>query len=383
MTDNMDEIVMKLLHYFITEKGYSPVVLHGAKNEIWLENLTNDFGIVRIVTDNIYNDEQFNYDVFKTTKIARKIKQKTFTFRLNILSIYLNIGENVNMENYYHLPKMECINIKEINDLDKFEVIKDNFSDITKNTDFKEEGMDLFIKLTGEIASTNEENNIKAEKIFRVKTPIITYSLVIINVLVFLSMYIFGNGSTDINTLVNFGAIYSPLIKAGEYYRLLFAGFIHIGVIHLFVNMYSLLAIGTRLESLIGKWKFLIVYLVSLIIGNLMSMLFIGNSISAGASGALFGLFGALLYFGYHYRVYLGSMMASQVIPILIINFSLSFFLSGIDLAAHIGGFVAGLLTLWALGVEYKSNRSDKINGLILLLMFVIFLILLAFNIIK
>ena len=383
MTDNMDEMVMKLLHYFITEKGYSPVVLHGAKNEIWLENFTNDFGIVRIVTDNIYNDEQFNYDIFKTNKIAQKIKQKTFTFRLNILSIYLNIGENVNMENYYHLPKMECINIKEINDLDKFEVIKDNFSDITKNTDFKEEGMDLFIKLTGEIASTNEENNIKAEKIFRVKTPIITYSLVIINILVFLSMYIFGNGSTDINTLVNFGAIYSPLIKAGEYYRLLFAGFIHIGIIHLFVNMYSLLAIGTRLESLIGKWKFLIVYLVSLIVGNLMSMLFIGNSISAGASGALFGLFGALLYFGYHYRVYLGSMMASQIIPILLINFSLPFFLSGIDLAAHIGGFAAGLLTLWALGVEYKSNKSDKINGLILLLMFVIFLILLAFNIIK
>lgn len=383
MTDNMDEMVMKLLHYFITEKGYSPVVLHGAKNEIWLENFTNDFGIVRIVTDSIYNDEQFNYDIFKTNKIAQKIKQKTFTFRLNILSIYLNIGENVNMENYYHLPKMECINIKEINDLDKFEVIKDNFSDITKNTDFKEEGMDLFIKLTGEIASTNEENNIKAEKIFRVKTPIITYSLVIINVLVFLSMYIFGNGSTDINTLVNFGAIYSPLIKAGEYYRLLFAGFIHIGVIHLFVNMYSLLAIGTRLESLIGKWKFLIVYLVSLIVGNLMSMLFIGNSISAGASGALFGLFGALLYFGYHYRVYLGSMMASQIIPILLINFSLPFFLSGIDLAAHVGGFAAGLLTLWALGVEYKSNKSDKINGLILLLMFVIFLVVLAFNIVK
>lgn len=383
MTDNMDEIVMKLLHYFITEKGYSPVVLHGAKNEIWLENLTNDFGIVRIVTDNIYNDEQFNYDVFKTNKIAHKIKQKTFTFHLNILSIYLNIGDNVNMEKYYHLPKMECIDIKGINDLDKFEVIKDNFSDITKNTDFKEEGMDLFIKLTGEIASTNEENNVKAEKVFRIKTPIITYLLAAINILVFLSMYIFGNGSTDINTLVNFGALYSPLIKAGEYYRLLVSGFIHIGIIHLFVNMYSLLAIGTRLESLIGKWKFLIVYLASLIVGNLMSMLFIGNNISAGASGALFGLFGALLYFGYHYRVYLGSMMASQVIPILIINFSLPFFLSGIDIAAHIGGFVAGLLTLWALGVEYKSNKSDKINGLILLLMFVIFLVVLAFNIVK
>ena len=57
------EMVMKLLHYFITEKGYSPIVLHGAKNEIWLENFSNDYGIVRIVTDNIYNDEQFNFDI--------------------------------------------------------------------------------------------------------------------------------------------------------------------------------------------------------------------------------------------------------------------------------------------------------------------------------
>lgn len=383
MRENMDEIVMKLLHYFITEKGYSPVVLHGAKNEIWLENLTNDFGIVRIVTDSIYNDEQFNYDIFKTNRIAKKIKQKTFTFHLNILSIYLNIGENVNMENFYHLPKMECININEIKDLEKFDIIKENFNDITKNTNFKEEGMDLFIKLTGDIASTNEENNIKAEKIFKIKIPIITYILVLLNILVFVSMYIFGNGSTDIETLIKFGALHSTLVKIGQYYRLLFAGFIHIGIIHLFINMCSLLAIGTRLESLIGKWKFLVVYLTSIIVGNLMSMLFIGNNISAGASGAIFGLFGALLYFGHHYRVYLGSMMASQIIPILIINFSLPFFLGGIDIYAHIGGFVGGLLSLWTLGVEYKSNKSDKINGLILLLMFVIFLIYLAFNIVK
>lgn len=379
MTDNMDEMVMKLLHYFITEKGYSPVVLHGAKNEIWLENLTNDFGIVRIVTDNIYNDEQFNYDIFKTNRIARKIKQKTFTFHLNILSIYLNIGDNVNMENYYHLPKMKCIDIKEINDLDKFDVIKNNFNDITKNTDFKEEGMDLFIKLTGEIASTNEENNVKAEKVFRIKTPIITYLLVAINILVFLSMYIFGNGSTDINTLVNFGALYSPLIKAGEYYRLLLAGFIHIGLIHLFVNMYSLLAIGTRLESLIGKWKFLIVYLVSLVVGNLMSMLFIGNSISAGASGALFGLFGALLYFGYHYRVYLGNALRSQIIPVILINLIIGFMITDIDNFAHIGGLIGGVFASMAVGVPEKHTNSDKANGCILMLIYLTFIIYLAF----
>ena len=57
-----DELVMKLLHYFITDKDYNPIVLHGAKNEIWLENLESDYPIIRIVTDYIHNDEQFQFD---------------------------------------------------------------------------------------------------------------------------------------------------------------------------------------------------------------------------------------------------------------------------------------------------------------------------------
>lgn len=384
MTDqeNNDEIVMKLLHYFITEKGYSPIVLHGAKNEIWLENFANDYGIVRIVTDNIYNDEQFNFDLFKTRKIAKKIKQKTFSFNIDILSIFLNLGDNVNIENYYHLPKNECINIEKIEDLKKFDVINENFPDILNNTNFKEEGLDLFIKLTEEIAKKNEDNNIKAEDVFKVKKPIITYILIAINILLFVAMYSFGDGSKNVATLIKFGANYPPLIKAGEFYRLITAGFLHIGILHLFFNMYALYLVGSQLENFIGKTKFLIVYLGSMIVGNLMSILFIGNSVSAGASGAIFGLFGALLYFGYHYRVYLGNMMTSQIIPILIFNFFLGFVLSGIDVANHIGGFIGGILLLWALGVKYKSKKSDQINGCILFSMLCIFLIILAFNVI-
>lgn len=379
---NNDEIVMKLLHYFITEKGYSPIVLHGAKNEIWLENLSNDYGIVRIVTDNIYNNDQLNFDIFKTKKIVKKIKQKTFSFNVDTLSIFLNLGENVKMNDYYHLPKIECVDIKEIEDLTKFDVIKENFPDILKNTNFKEEGLDLFVKLTQEIAKTNEENNIKADDIFRKKQPIVTYILIGINVLLFLSMYLFGDGSTSVLTLIKFGANYAPLIKAGEYYRLITSGFLHIGLIHLFFNMYALYAVGSQLENFIGKIKYIIVYIVSLIAGNIMSMLFSSGSVSAGASGAIFGLFGALLYFGYHYRVYLGNMITSGIIPTLIFNFFLGFVLNGIDIASHIGGLVAGLLTLWAIGVKYKSTKSDIINGCILLGMFLIFITFLAFYII-
>ena len=78
MTKN-DEIVMKLLHYFITKKGYNPIVLHGAENEIWLENFENDYNIIRIVSNYIHNDEQLSFDIFRTKQIMKTIKKKTMS----------------------------------------------------------------------------------------------------------------------------------------------------------------------------------------------------------------------------------------------------------------------------------------------------------------
>ena len=95
-----DELVMRLLHYFITEEGYSPIILHGAQNEIWLENLDSDCKIVRIVSNYIHNDEQLNFDLFKTKQIMKRIKRKTFSFKMNALSIFLNLGENVHLNKY-------------------------------------------------------------------------------------------------------------------------------------------------------------------------------------------------------------------------------------------------------------------------------------------
>ena len=93
-----DEIVMKLLHYFITEKNYNPVILHGAQNEIWLENMENDYKIVRIVSNYIHNNEQLDFDLFKTKKIVNNIKRKTFNLNMRVLSIYVDLGDNVNLE---------------------------------------------------------------------------------------------------------------------------------------------------------------------------------------------------------------------------------------------------------------------------------------------
>ena len=377
--DKNDELVMKLLHFFITEKNYNPIILHGAKNEIWLENMENDsYEIVRIVTNYIHNDEQLNFDLFRTKQITKRIKKKTFSFNMDVLSIFVNLGDSVNINNV-NMEHIDCASVKNIKDLKKYDFIMRNYPSITIDTDFKEKGMNLFMKITSDINKKNEEENIKANDIFKKKKPYVTYGIIALNIIVFILMYIFGNGSYDVNTLIDFGALHSSLVKEGDIYRLLTCSFIHIGLLHLFFNMYALYIIGPQLESFYGKVKYLIIYLFSAVMGSLFSCLFT-NGVSAGASGAIFGLFGALLYFGYHYRVYLGSVIRSQIIPLLIFNFALGFMLSGIDVSSHIGGLIGGILMSMTLGVKYKSSNSEKVNGTIITIIFTIFMLYLLFR---
>lgn len=373
-----DEVVMKLLHYFITEKGYNPIVLHGAQNEIWLENLDEEYKIVRIVSNYIHNDEQLDFDIFKTKNIMKKIKRKTFSFNMNALSIFLNLGDNVHFDENKFGSNLIAIDLKEFNDLENNKTILKTFPDICKKEETTEDGFNLFMKLTKEINNKNEDEAKKAEDIFTRKKPIITYSLIIINVLIFIAMYLFGNGSNDIYTLIKFGANYPEYIRAGEYYRLLTSAFLHIGLLHLIFNNYALYVIGSQLESFLGKTKFLIIYLVSAISGGLMSMLFT-DGISAGASGAIFGLLGSLLYFGYNYRVYLGTVLKSQIIPLIVLNLFIGFITTGIDNAAHIGGLLGGLGMTMALGIKYKTSTFEKTNGKIIMAIYIGFLIFMAF----
>ncbi len=373
-----DELVMKLLHFFITEEGYSPIILKGAKNEIWLENMENPYKIVRIVSNYIHNDEQLNFDLYRTKKIMKTIKRKTLSFQMNVLNFFINIGDNVNSDKYVHMNNVDSAFIDNIRDLKKYDFVKNEFPTITNDTEFKEEGMELFIKITHDITKKNEEESIKAENIFKMKKPIITYILIAINVIMFISMYLFGKGSQDNYTLIKFGANYGSLVKAGEYFRLITCAFLHIGIFHLLFNMYALYIIGMQLESFLGKTKYLIIYLFSAITASLMSIIF-SNSISAGASGAIFGLFGSLLYFGYHYRVYLGNVIKSQIIPLIVVNLLLGFMIGGVDNAAHIGGLIGGALMTMALGVKYKSTNFEKINGWIVTAIYTCFLIFLGF----
>lgn len=370
--DKKEELVMKLLHYFITERGYNPVIIRGVKDEIWLENLEDDYKIVRIVSGYIHNNEQFKFDLFKTKNLLKTIKKKTLSFKINALSIFVNLGDNVDITKFEDTPNIKFANIHEASDLDKYRFVTSAFPDITEDMDFREKGLELFMKITSDINKKNEDDAKMNEDVFRPKKPIITYALIAINVVVFI-LSVFNDA-----VLPMFAVNRELIVNFNQYYRLFTGMFLHAGILHLLFNMYALYIIGMQLESFLGKAKYLIVYLLSGIGASMLSIFF-SNSFSVGASGAIFGLMGALLYFGYHYRVYLDSVVKSQIIPLIVLNLILGFTISGVDNWAHIGGLVSGILATMAVGVKYKSTKFEMINGIILYLIYIGFLIYMVF----
>lgn len=379
-----DEIIMKLLHYFITEEGYNPVVLHGAKDEIWLENNEADYKIVRIVSNYIHNDEQLDFDMFRTKQILKKIKSKMFSIKMETLSIFVNLGENVNLKDKNY-ENIKCAEVRNVDDLKKYSFIMNKFPNILEIENTKEEGIELFIKLTEEINKKNFEETKKAEKVFSKKKPIMTYIFMAICLVLYVLTAIESGNFIDLNSNVlrKYGALVNlnSMNSNVELYRLITSIFLHGGLIHLVCNMYSLYIIGPQLESFFGKVKYSIIFIGSGLIGNLLTLAFLQDTyVSVGASGAIFGLLGALIYFGYHYRVYLSSVIKSQIIPLIILNLVIGFMLTSINNLAHIGGLVGGVLLSMAVGVKYKSTKSDIINGIIMTIIFVAFLIFMIFK---
>lgn len=366
-----DLLIMNLINYFITEENYKPMIIHGVNDEIWLENLDNNYKIVRIVSHHIHNKEQLDFDKFKLSRIVKQVKRKTLTFKVKVLSIYTDIEDE-------KILNSDDVLITKEKDINNPKLVS-AFPDIVEKTNRKEDGLEYFIKVTDNINKKNEKRNKTAEKIFSYKIPIVTYIIMAICIILFIMMEVFSGGSTNTATLLKYGANVDVLVKNGEFYRLFTCIFLHIGIMHLICNMYSLYIIGREVENLFGKIKYIIIFILSGIFGSIMSIVFNHNVVSAGASGAIFGLLGALLYFGINYRTYLGEAVKRSIIPTIIINLIIGVLSTGIDLAAHIGGLVGGVLVSMMVGIPDKSKTKDIINGTILTIIYLIFISYLAF----
>ena len=204
----------------------------------------------------------------------------------------------------------------------------------------------------------------------------VTISMITICVLVYLWMVLQG-GTTNTAVLIHSGAKYTPLILRGQWWRLLTAGFIHIGIQHLVINMVTLYFIGMYVEEIYGHWRMLIIYLVSILMGNLTSMLFQPlQNVSAGASTGLFGLFGAFIMLGLINRNNpLIQQMVRQFLILVVFNIGADLIMPGVDLAGHLGSLLGGFLCSGMCGsteIGKLSLLKRFLSGTILIVLIVI-----------
>ncbi|GAB6151678.1 hypothetical protein JCM17380_04280 [Desulfosporosinus burensis] len=172
--------------------------------------------------------------------------------------------------------------------------------------------------------------------------PFFTYAFLVVNLIVFGLMTLAG-GSTEQRVLIAFGAKVNTLIQEGEVWRLITSMFIHIGVMHLFFNLYALRALGSLAEEIFGHRNYFLIYLCAGLGGSVASFIF-SPALSAGASGAIFGLLGALLYYSYKRPNLWKSGLGVNLVIVILVNIAFGFIVPGIDNFAHLGGLLMGTM---------------------------------------
>ena len=143
-----DQVLMALVHYFVTKEDYSPILVQGVKDEIWLEKLNGPYRVIRINSNYIHNAEQFNFDQYKVEDILRQIKKKTLSFNVNALNIYLNANEGINPKELKHIDSIE---LHELSDVKKNAVLNEIFPSLKDNLDTKTDNLELLFNVTKDI----------------------------------------------------------------------------------------------------------------------------------------------------------------------------------------------------------------------------------------
>jgi len=189
-------------------------------------------------------------------------------------------------------------------------------------------------------------------------TPI----LIDLNILVFIVMVASGVGIMSPSTLslLKWGADFGPLTLTGEWWRAVTCNFIHIGAFHLLMNMYAFMYVGLLLEGLIGSRRMFMSYLLTGLCSAAFSLYMHGETISAGASGAIFGLYGIFLAFLFFHRIAKEQRKALLTSILIFVGYNLVYGMkAGIDNAAHIGGLLSGFLLGIIYVCSYKFEKAD------------------------
>lgn len=213
----------------------------------------------------------------------------------------------------------------------------------------------------------------------------VTSILLIITTIIFILMFAsYGFQYEGLEALYQFGAVHGYTIQAdpGQFWRVFSAMFIHIGLEHFVVNMLTLYFLGRQIEAIFGSWKFLLLYLMSGVMGNVFVICFSPDTLAAGASTSLFGLFSAVIVLRYTTRNYYIQRLGQSYMSLLAVNLIMSF-LPGISLAGHLGGLVGGALGAVILpvsGERYAFTLSQRLIATLAYIGLALFLIFMLFQ---
>ncbi|WP_127836499.1 rhomboid family intramembrane serine protease [Clostridium prolinivorans] len=282
----------------------------------------------------IKSDEE-KYDDFS---LLEHLQLKLNCYDIDIVKIYLIDVKEYNLELNYTNLKDDLIYI----DYKNNKIIKYGY----KDQDFVQELASIIYN--NEIANKKEKEKFK---------PIITYCIISLNIIIYIVTAILSKNIfySDINVLIHLGAKYNPYIRQGQFYRLITCMFLHGGIVHLALNMYSLYSIGPLVEKLYGKIKYIIIYFVSGIMSSLFSFMF-SQGVSIGASGAIFGLLGTIFVFAIKMKEIVGKDFLKNITSVIVANLILGLTISNIDNFGHLGGIIGGIISGYLLYIlKFKA----------------------------
>lgn len=361
------ELLFWQLVYFFIQQRYRIVQLADDAREIWLESLENKHvPIVRLVRYDIDWSQWLKRDMEYAWRIAEQIQKRRIRKFNKIVNIYISTYPPVDDWEFLiekPLPLLQQRNaalqtflihsgnihlsLQQLADMFQAPVTFPAIADV-HDPFFEAE------RLKRAVFREEREQQERERKLFKYGKPVFTYIFIALQVIVFLLME-WSGGSTNPDVLIKYGAKFNPLIQAGEWWRFFTPIFLHIGFLHLLMNTFALYYLGMTVERLYGSWRFFFIYFTAGFFGTLGSFLFTA-SLSAGASGAIFGLFGALLYFGTVYRHLFLQTIGTNIIGLIVINLVFGMIVPGIDNAGHIGGLIGGYL---AAGIVHLPNHFD------------------------
>ncbi|MEH7224562.1 rhomboid family intramembrane serine protease [Bacillus sp. JJ1566] len=369
-----DYVYWKMIERLQLEGGYRILQLSKSNNEIWLEGTQkNKPRIIRILRHDLDWSNWMQRDMEITAGRLEQLRKRLFARKLEALNIYITTYPPVD-DWKYRLDSPLVAGTKGLTTLHTVLIDSDQkdtgLQEVSKfvHTEFDLDDsiyidVETIETIKHEVITVANKRISSEKEIFQNGKPFFTYILIAIQLIMFAVLELHG-GSTNTETLLKYGAKENFRILNGEWWRFFTPMILHIGFIHLLMNTFALYYLGAEVERLYGKLRFLLIYVFAGFVGSLASFVFNAN-ISAGASGAIFGCFGALLFFGTAYPSLFFRTMGPNVIGIIIINLVLGFMIPGIDNSGHIGGLVGGFLAASIVHLPKRKEFAKRLGGLV------------------